>query len=417
MPSPRTRRGGGLLATLLTLATTLGASTTVAAGSGAGFLGSAAEAISAGRELIQQARQNSDRELLALAERAFQRAIDLEPGSADGYVGLATLALSRHQFAQGLELGRTAQALAPASPQPLGAVFDALVELGRYDEARDAIEAMLRIRPDLASLSRLSYFHELHGRLDLAIEAMEQAITAGSSDVEHVTFARTVLGHLWLLEGDRGRARQVFEDALAAIPGYVPALVGSARSAAAMDDGAAAQRLLEEALEAQQEPAVMVLLGEAREMSGDLAGAEETYRQAVVTEAAHRATGEAPEAFGAVLEADHGDPALALTLAELAYAHAPSIGTADALAWALFKVDELPRAQEHADEALRTDTVDPVILYHAGVISSANGQHERADELLRASRSRSTAGPLRLRADVGAALEANGAASATAQSW
>ena len=415
MPSPRTRQGGALLATLLTLVTTPGASTSAASGPAAGSVGhgslsNAAEAITAGRELIQQARQNSDKGLLAKAEQAFQRAIDLEPGRADGYVGLASLALSRHHFQQALELGRTAQELAPASSQPLGAVFDALVELGRYDEARDAIEAMLRIRPDLSSLSRLSYFHELHGRLDLAIEAMEQAIVAGSSDVEHVTFARTVLGHLWLLEGDFGRARQVFDDALAAIPGYVPALVGSARFAAATDDWAAAQGLLEEALEAQQEPVVMVLLGEAQEVSGDLAGAEDTYRQAVVTEAAHRATGEAPEAFGSVLEADHGDPALALTLAQLAYDHAPSIGTADAMAWALFKIGDLQSAQEHADEALRTDTVDPVILYHAGVIAAANGQRDRAAGLLRASLSRSAAGPLRLRAEVGAALETNAGA-------
>jgi len=111
-----------------------------------------------------------------------------------------------------------------------------------------------------------------------------------------------------------------------------------------------------------------------------------------------------------VLEADHGDPALALTLAQLAYDHAPSIGTADAMAWALFKIGDLQSAQEHADEALRTDTVDPVILYHAGVIAAANGQRDRAAGLLRASLSRSAAGPLRLRADVGAALETNAGA-------
>jgi hypothetical protein len=36
--------------------------------------------------------------------------------------------------------------------------------------------------------------------VDLAIEAMQQAVTAGSSDPEHVAFARTVVGHLWLLD-------------------------------------------------------------------------------------------------------------------------------------------------------------------------------------------------------------------------
>jgi tetratricopeptide (TPR) repeat protein len=367
---------------------------------------SAAEAILAGQTLVTEARRVADPMLLVEAERAFKSAIDAAPDRAEGYVGLASVALSRHRFGEALELGRTARDLAPGSAQPLGVLFDALIELGRYDEAGTAIEAMLKTRPDLPSLSRLSYFHELHGHLDLAMEAMEQAVAAGSADVEHTAFAQAVLGHLWLLQGDYERAGTIYRDILETVPGYIPALVGAARAAAAGADLEAATARLGEALAQAQEPAVMVLLGEALELDGDLAEAMAVYRDAVVTEAAHRASGEAPEPFGALLEADHGDAALAMELAERAYEHAPSIGSADAMAWAIFRSGDPGAAWPYAQEALRTGTLDPTISFHAGVIAAATGWQQRALELLGRSLEHSAAGPLGLRADAAAAVEA-----------
>jgi tetratricopeptide (TPR) repeat protein len=399
-PVPLTRLSGTLLA--------LVAATVSVSPVWASPFDTPTDAVVAGQELLDQARRVADPLVLVEAERAFQEAVNLAPDNADAHVGLATVALSRHRFAEALEIGRTAQRLAPESAQPLGVLFDASIELGRYDEARTIIEDLLLTRPDLPSLSRLSYYQELHGRLDLAIEAMERAVVAGSADAEHTAFAGAALGHLWLLEGDAARAARLFRDVLDSVPGYVPALVGTAQAFMAAGDTPAAIEILGQALEANREPAVLVQLGEALEATGDEAAAGSVYRDAVVSEAAHRATGEAPEPFGAVLETDHGDPALALTLAQRAYDHAPSIGAADALAWAALANGDLDRARSLADEALRTGTIDPAILYHAGVIAAATGQTERAEELLSESLARSAAGSPGLRARVEAALEAAG---------
>jgi tetratricopeptide (TPR) repeat protein len=399
------------------LTTLLALLLTVAAGSGSASAASSAsvdapraitasEAISTGQTLLSQARLSSDPAVLVKAEQAFRQAVELEPANADAHIGLATVALSRHHFAEALEIGRAARELAPDSARPLGVLFDALIELGRYGEARDVIETMLMTRPDLASLSRLSYYHELHGQLELAIEAMERAVVAGSTEAEHTAFARTVLGHLWLLDGDASRAQRFFDEVLTTSPGYVPALVGSARASAASGDLISAKASLQTALSMQREPAVMVQLGEVLAASDDVEGAAEMFGDAVVTEAAHRATGEAPEPFGAVLEADHGDARLALMLAERAYAHAPSIGSADALAWASFRVGDLERARSLSDEALRTGSLDPQILYHAGVIAAADSEPKRAAGLLRAGVEHSAAGSPGLRAALEEALAA-----------
>ena len=44
-------------------------------------------------------------------------------------------------------------------------VVDANNELGRYPQALKATQQMVNLRPNLASLSRVSYERELHGDL------------------------------------------------------------------------------------------------------------------------------------------------------------------------------------------------------------------------------------------------------------
>ncbi|HZC84335.1 MAG TPA: tetratricopeptide repeat protein, partial [Rubrobacter sp.] len=60
----------------------------------------------------------------------------------------------------------------------------------------------------------------------------------------------------------------------------------------------------------------------------------------------------------------------------------PSIHAADALAWTLYKTGNYKEAQKHSSEALKLGTRDPLKLFHAGMISKALGQRERAREYL-----------------------------------
>ncbi|HMT22436.1 MAG TPA: hypothetical protein PKE20_14535, partial [Promineifilum sp.] len=80
----------------------------------------------------------------------------------------------------------------------------------------------------------------------------------------------------------------------------------------------------------------------------------------------------------ALFEADHGDPATALDMARRAYEARPSIHAADALAWASWRAGEIDAAQTYITEALRLNTQDALLFYHAGMIAAARGDRAAA---------------------------------------
>lgn len=360
--------------------------------------------------LLREVRQSTDQavtdEVLARAEDVFLRLRDVDPQGADALIGLGSIALTRHDFEGALELGTEANRLAPAAAPPHGIIADALIELGRYEEAGTAIEAMLAARPDLPSYSRLSYYHELHGRLDLAIDAMERALLAAGTAPADTEFARALLGDLWRLTGDLERARTLYEVSLERLPGYEPALHGLARTAAAEGDTEEAMRLLEAAIAAVPEADTNIDLGELHEMAGDATSAERHYATALELEAAALAARASVEPDMAIVEADLGDPTRALELATEAYAAAPSILAADALAWALHVNGRTEEAGDLVDEALRTGSSDPDLLYRAGVIRAATGEVEAARMLLDRALAGAAAGSPLLETRIRAAFEA-----------
>lgn len=361
------------------------------------------ELASTAEALIQQVREGADGTALDRAEGLYQELLERDAADAEALAGLGAIALSRHRFDEALDLGERARGIAPRSARPLGVVVDALIELGRYEQAGLALDEMLKARPDLASYSRLSYFHELHGRTDLAIDAMERAVIAGGLE-EHTEFARVKLADLWLLQGRTDRARDLYLTALDRIPDYIPALHGLAKSALATGDTGEAERLLIEAVSSAALPESLVQLGALQEAAGetDLAGA--TFASAAALESFHRTGSGVPEPFGAVMEADHGDPTVALEIAHKVYSASASIGAADALAWALHVNGRSAEALERSREALRTGTRDPSILYHAGVIATAAGEAGLGQGWLEDALAGSAAGPAFLRSDIERAI-------------
>ena len=75
-------------------------------------------------------------------------------------------------------------------------LVDALVELGRYDEAARALQRMIDLGPGLASYTRASYFAELQGDIAGAREALRLAASAGGDAPENVAYVQTLLGNL-----------------------------------------------------------------------------------------------------------------------------------------------------------------------------------------------------------------------------
>jgi tetratricopeptide (TPR) repeat protein len=337
-----------------------------------------------GLALIQRLRETADPSLYAVAQAALEAAHRLLPDDPQPLVGLGGLQLGRHAFADALETGRAALELEPESVEARDVVVDALIELGRYDEAFTIIDRASAIATDLPTLARISYSRELRGDLEGALDAMRAAADARGLAPENTAFALGIVGHLETLHGRPQAARAAYEHALALVPDHVPSMAGLGRLAVGSGDLALARSSFERAVAILPSAEYAVALGDVLTVTGDGRGATREYAAAHAQIQLLRAAGVAVDQELALFEADHGDPVTALGLAETAYRATPTIRAADALAWALHGVGRDAEAWEREVEAHRLGTPDPLGAYHAGVIADTLGRADPATWLRRA---------------------------------
>ena len=324
---------------------------------------------------IQKARDTGDPSYYGRAEAALKRAQVIEPGDSDTLVGLGSLALSRHDFAQALVWGQQAQALSPANPRVYGVLTDADTELGDYPAAVAAAQAMVDHRPDLSSYSRVSYQRELHGDMAGAVAAMQQAITAGSPNAENTNWCRVQLGQLYWLENDLAAAEAQYQRVLAAYPQYMYALAAMGQLRAGQGRWADAATYYQQAIAVVPQPAYVAALADIYTKLGKTADAQQQIDLFLFIAHTFEVNGVNFGIEKAVFLADHNqDLGTALTLAHQAGATRQDIHTQDSLAWVLYKNGRYAEAQAAAAQALRLGTADPLIYFHAGMIAAALGQ-------------------------------------------
>ncbi len=167
---------------------------------------------------LQRARETADPSYYAKAETVLGT-----PRTEEAFATAGELALARHDFTRALTWGARAGTIgAPIR-------VDALVELGRLDEAERELQAMIDRRPNLAGYARVSYVRELRGDLPGAVEAMRLAVAAGGPAAENVASVSALLGELERRRGRRGAARRAFAQALALVPDHPSSELGLAR--------------------------------------------------------------------------------------------------------------------------------------------------------------------------------------------
>lgn len=159
----------------------------------------------------------------------------------------AGVQLSQHEFEDALETAKEAISINPYNARIYGAVVDAHVELGNYEEAIAAADKMNEIRPDLRSYSRVSYLREIHGDIDGAIEAMQQAVRAGAPGYESTAWARLTLGEMYQRYGQPDKAAEQYAMILRERPDYPFAIAAQADLAMEEGDMEEAERLLNKA--------------------------------------------------------------------------------------------------------------------------------------------------------------------------
>jgi tetratricopeptide (TPR) repeat protein len=327
---------------------------------------------------LQKVRETGDASFYTRADAVLATALRLDPRSPAATVVAGTLALARHDFRGALALGRRARLLAPELAAPYAVLVDSLIELGRYDEAGQALQRWVDIKPTLASYARVSYWRELHGDFGGAIAAMQAALSAGGDVAENGAYVQTLLGNLEFQRGRLGAASLAYRAALARFRGYVPAIAGLARVDAAHGRLAAAVRRYRVVVARLPLPEYVVGLGETELAQGRRAAAHRDLALVGAEEKLLKAAGVDTDVDLAGYEATHGSPQRAVALARRAWATAPSVRSSDALGWALTRAGKPREGLRQSMLALRLGSRDPMFLYHAAVAAHAAGRDRTA---------------------------------------
>jgi tetratricopeptide (TPR) repeat protein len=327
----------------------------------------------------QRMRETADPVYLTKADGVLRMALRLQPRSALAMGGLASLALSQHDFRRALALARQARALAPGDARSLGAIGDALVELGRYDGAFAAFDRLAREKPGLAAYARIAYARELIGQPRAAIQAMQLALDAAGARAEPAAWAHVELGKLHFALGELAPAGRHFRAALARLSGYPFALDGLARVEATRGRGKRAVALARRAVEAAPLPQFVATLADIHLAAGDKQRAREQYALLGAIERLLRGNGVRTDLETALFDVDHGlRLSQAVSRARRAHAERPSIQADDVLSWALARTGRCEEARRFSQRALRLGTRDALAFFHRGMIERCLGRKRTA---------------------------------------
>ena len=322
----------------------------------------------------QRWRETADASFLPRSETALRRALRLDPGHGNAVLGLGSLALIRHEFRAALSYGLRAQRLLVDSGRPQGVIGDALVELGRYDEAFHAFELMVKRLPGLASYARVAYARELTGDPEGAIAAMRLALAAAAGQPESTAWAHVELAKLELGLGRVAAASRGARRALRAFPGYPAARITLARAEAARGRFDRAVGEARRAAEAVPTVESVSLLADLLDRAGRTAEARQQRETVVIIEKLLGANGVQVDLESAVHRANQRiRPAETVLLARRAREARPSIYGDDALAWALARAGRCAEALPLAERALRLGTKDPLLFFHRGYAEGCAG--------------------------------------------
>jgi tetratricopeptide (TPR) repeat protein len=322
----------------------------------------------------QRARETGDPTYYGKAGAALNRALDLDDDDPLAISGLGSLALSRHQFALALKLGRRALQLAPSIARHYGVIGDAEIELGRYRRAFADFDAMNRLHPSLSSYARISYGRELTGNTAGAIAAMKLAIDAATGTAEPTAWTHVQLGKLYLNHGRYAAAEREFRFANAVYPRYAYGLDALAAAQAARGKLRAAIASERDAVELNPLPQYVAALGDLYTSTGRPALAQRQYALIGAIEKLLRANGVRTDLEIALFQVDHGIRLRhALELARIAHRERPSIDGDDVLAWALARNGQCEAALPYSQHALRLGTQDAGKFFHRGMIERCLG--------------------------------------------
>jgi tetratricopeptide (TPR) repeat protein len=342
-------------------------------------------------QYLMRYRESGDVTDLLRAEHVAQESLALQPRfNMAGEMTMASAQLALHRFHDALTHARNAMQIEQWNTAAIAQAAGIETELGNYGEA-DRLLRSARPGPttDIGLYTARSRYDEITGNVAEARRLIDRAMVYMDSVIDNPAEARAWYhfraGELAWSAGDVDSAELRFREALDIFPNYARAYNGLAR----LYWG---QRRWKETLEAATRAADLVPLPEtlgykadAQRALGDEHGARVTQDLIVAIERIGNARGLNDRAL-AVYYSEHSMRlADAVAIARRDVALRDDVFAEDTLAWALAQFGRWQAAAAAERKAVRFDTEDARLQYHAGIIALHQGNDVEAKKrLLRA---------------------------------
>lgn len=165
-----------------------------------------------GEAYLARAKATHDPGDVARARAAFEQSMTIQP-NYEALAGLAALSGFGHRFEDALSWGRQAADAHREDPHVRALLVEALLGLGRDDEARTLLPGDGATPADFYTAAALGAWMKTNGRLEEAAQAFEAAARfASQQKVEPLAvWARVSEAGVWLDAGDLARARPLLE--------------------------------------------------------------------------------------------------------------------------------------------------------------------------------------------------------------
>lgn len=346
-------------------------------------------------QYLQRLRETGDQIFLGLARRSVNASLEILPAEQNkqALALLAQVEFSSHDFSSAREHAAQLIKLEPNKGYPYQIFGDALLELGNYDEAKNAFRQMenlsgfqpLTLAAFEQRLARLAFLEGDHSKAKRHLSnALKIVLKMPNPPAETLAWCRWQLGETAFSSGDYKNAEKYYTEALAAFPNYAPTLASLGRVRAAQDDLTGAIVQYEKAVKILPDPIFVAALGDLYKLAGR---EDDARRQFELVEQIGNLSASSGTLYNRGLALFYANHDLKLTeaynLAAKEYEIRRDIYGADALAWTAFKAGKLDEAQTAIKEALRLGTRDAQIFYHAGMIFKAAGDKSAAENYLK----------------------------------